>query len=70
MNLSDSVFPGLNIQEHHSLIPRNTKSSCNLQRLILVSPVLDVGVQFWIVEEVFDHLLCKVSLVVSNTNCC
>lgn len=67
MNLSDSVFPGLNIQEHHSPIPRNTKSSCNLQPLISVSLALDVGMQFWIVEEVFNHLLCKVSLVVSNT---
>ena len=39
-----------------------------MQALISVSPALDVGIQFWIVEEVFDHLLCKVSLVVSNTN--
>lgn len=57
MNLSDSVFPGLNIQEHHSPIPRNTKSSCNLQPLISVSLALDVGMQFWIVEEVFVRFL-------------
>lgn len=68
MHLSDIAFPGLIVQEHHSLTVRNTKSSYNFQPLLSVSPASDVGIQVRVVEDVLYHLLCKVSLEVSDTN--
>lgn len=59
MHFTDVAFPRLTVQEHHSLTPRNAKSSYDVQPLLSVSPASDLGVQVRTVEEVLEHLLGK-----------